>query len=573
MIHHAITVSPTIYTSYIKQFWNTASSQTINEEKQIHATVDSKAVVVTKASIRSSLLFNDVDGTACLTNEAIFQNLALMGYEEGTNGSKGDQVQSPNDSPLSGDHTSDKAEGALNLEELFFICTNLSNRVLALETVEDAQAVEIIALKARIKKMEKKCKPSISHHRAWLKSVHILSMKKSIFDDLDDDLDADLDVDHGMDYMDTDEPVNGGRISKEITQANGGGEKGGSDVELVSTTRPEDSTVRPDVGTADPIASPTTTTSIFDDEDITMAQTLIKMKEEKAKEKEVSIKDIEDSSRHARSILTLKPLLTIDPKDKGKGVLEEPDPVKKMTRSDLDANQIAKDAEIARLVYKEELAELERENEKRQREEEASKAVIVEMYDEVQAGIEADALSAEIRSRPPTKSQLRNLMMPYLKNIGGYKYSHLKAKTFAKIQGLYKRQKKVIDDFKPMNLDDAVDKEKVLEKPDNTKVKVKQEGDEESIKKRPGRRLKMKATKKSKRQKTDYDLKEEEHLKTFLQIVLDEEGEVDYKVLKFQSLNESQNSITLTDMEQSVSTTEYSDLMEVLDGSKLFLKW
>ncbi|GJY43496.1 hypothetical protein Tco_0431709 [Tanacetum coccineum] len=80
-IHHALTVSPPIYTSYIEQFWNTASSQTVNDVKQINATVDSKAVVVTEASIRSSLLFNDADGTACLTNEAIFQNLALMGYE------------------------------------------------------------------------------------------------------------------------------------------------------------------------------------------------------------------------------------------------------------------------------------------------------------------------------------------------------------------------------------------------------------------------------------------------------------------------------------------------------------
>ncbi|GKC71885.1 hypothetical protein Tco_1117768, partial [Tanacetum coccineum] len=51
----------------------------VNDEKKIHATVDSKAVVVTEASIKSSLLLNDVDGTACLTNEAIFQNLALMG--------------------------------------------------------------------------------------------------------------------------------------------------------------------------------------------------------------------------------------------------------------------------------------------------------------------------------------------------------------------------------------------------------------------------------------------------------------------------------------------------------------
>ncbi|GJQ96197.1 hypothetical protein Tco_0007336 [Tanacetum coccineum] len=79
LIHHALTVSPTIYISYIEQFWNTASSQTVNDEKQIHATIDRKAVVVTKASIRSSLLLNDANGTACLINEAIFQNLALMG--------------------------------------------------------------------------------------------------------------------------------------------------------------------------------------------------------------------------------------------------------------------------------------------------------------------------------------------------------------------------------------------------------------------------------------------------------------------------------------------------------------
>nr|GFC14891.1 hypothetical protein [Tanacetum cinerariifolium] len=83
-----------------------------------------------------------------------------------------------------------------------------------------------------------------------------------------------------------------------------------------------------------------------------------------------------------------------------------------------------------------------------QKEEEASKAAIAEMYDEVEARIEVDALfatklqheereeytieerakflaeiidaqrkfraaqrSIEIRSRPPTKSQLRNLMM------------------------------------------------------------------------------------------------------------------------------------------------------------------
>ncbi|GJT18250.1 hypothetical protein Tco_0876956 [Tanacetum coccineum] len=73
---------------------------------------------------------------------------------------------------------------------------------------------------------------------------------------------------------------------------------------------------------------------------------------------------------------------------------------------------------------------------------------------------------------------------------------------------------------------------KVLEEPDSTKVEVKQEGHEDSTRKRPGRRLKMKATKKSKRQKTDSDLEEEEQLKAFLMIVPDEEGIIDYEVLE-----------------------------------------
>ncbi|GJV52026.1 hypothetical protein Tco_1447767 [Tanacetum coccineum] len=417
LIYYALTVSPTIYISYVEQFWNTASSQTVNDEKQIHATVDSKAVVVTEASIKSSLLLNDADGTACLTNEVIFQNLALMGYEgelnkltfqkaffspqwkylihtilyflssskstswnefsisiastviclatnqkfnfsklvfdgmlrnldtskkkflmyprflmvflnnqielgepfndvyvtpahtqkvfsnmsrkgvkfsgkvtplfdcmlvphqapegegsdqptepqptpspthpstgdqppvtasspshattqdsrdslEGTNGNEGDQVQTPHDSPLSGGHTSDRAEGALNLQELSVLCTNLSNRVLALESIKDAQAAEISALKSRIKKLEKKCKPSISHHRAWLKSVSMKKRfgkkesvskqgrKKSKPESTLDDSTVfdDQDADHGMEYMETEEAMDEGRQSGETEE-------------------------------------------------------------------------------------------------------------------------------------------------------------------------------------------------------------------------------------------------------------------------------------------------------------------------------------------------------------------
>ncbi|GJT13287.1 putative ribonuclease H-like domain-containing protein [Tanacetum coccineum] len=78
-VHYALTVSPTIYASYIKQFWNTAHSQTVNDVKQIHATVDGKTIVISESSVRSDLYFNDEDGITCLTNDVIFGNLALIG--------------------------------------------------------------------------------------------------------------------------------------------------------------------------------------------------------------------------------------------------------------------------------------------------------------------------------------------------------------------------------------------------------------------------------------------------------------------------------------------------------------
>ncbi|GJW38345.1 uncharacterized mitochondrial protein-like protein [Tanacetum coccineum] len=60
-------------------FW-IRNSQTVNDVKKIHATVDGKTVVISESSVRSDLHFNDEDGITCLTNTAIFENLALMGF-------------------------------------------------------------------------------------------------------------------------------------------------------------------------------------------------------------------------------------------------------------------------------------------------------------------------------------------------------------------------------------------------------------------------------------------------------------------------------------------------------------
>nr|GEU51091.1 retrovirus-related Pol polyprotein from transposon TNT 1-94 [Tanacetum cinerariifolium] len=346
---------------------------------------------------------------------------------EGTGGSGGDQVSLPHDSPLFGGHTSDRAEGSLNLEVLSALCTNLSNRVLALETVKDAQAKEILTLKVRIKKLEKRLEENA---------------KSGPTKDGSDKLNAELDED--LEYIDTEEALNEGRQSTVSTTRPD-----------VSTARPDDDTVRPDVSTARQelsTAGPTTTlttSTIFDDEEMTLANTLIKLKDDKAKG--VAFKDSESTYRPARSILTLKPLPTIDTKDKGKGVLEEPESAKKMTKSDFDAAQIARYEEIARQLEVKLQAEVERE---RQREEQASMDYIENLYDEVQARIDAEhelavrwtheeqekfivderaKLLAEyferrkkqlgeervaaIENKPPTKTQLRRLMTTYLKNM------------------------------------------------------------------------------------------------------------------------------------------------------------
>nr|GEX97308.1 hypothetical protein [Tanacetum cinerariifolium] len=106
------------------------------------------------------------------------------------------------------------------------------------------------------------------------------------------------------------------------------------DEETLSTARPDISAARPDISAARPEVSTAepktpTTTTLFDDDDVSIIDTLVKMKNQKAKEKEIDFKDADDTTRPIRSITTHQPLPTIDPKDKGKGILQESEPVKK----------------------------------------------------------------------------------------------------------------------------------------------------------------------------------------------------------------------------------------------------
>ncbi|GJS62918.1 hypothetical protein Tco_0677482 [Tanacetum coccineum] len=568
-INYALTVSPTIYASYIEQFWNIDTFKIVNSVKQIHAIVDGKAVVISESSVRSDLLFNDEDGITCLTNDEIFANLALMGYEQlstkltfqkepqieslqietpppatsqteahqtavtqivfheahikqilpspttyqrkrktqkhrrtkkdtelpqtsvpqdlgadeaihkegvtgiDTGGSprrqetmggthaqtrSGRVLEQPNepplseghtsgsgegrmeqtfelmdsvpttshDSPLTGGYTPGSDEGRLKLEELMAMCTKLSQQVLELEKEKEAQAVEILNLKKRVESFDGDLDEEDASKQGRKSDKMKPMFKDSDFDRIDDHM----------------ENVEGETIDAATTG-----------VSIVSAPV---TTTGVTISTAEPRTPPTTTIVFDDNEDLTIAQTLVKMKSEKAKEKGIAFRDEEETHRLIRSITTLQPLPSIDPKDKGNGVLveEELEKPEKVKRKDQGLAQIESNAELAQRLHEEELAELERAQIKRQKQEEATNAALAEEFDEIQARIDVDheltvrltrkeqrkyiikerarlladyferrkkQLATEraeaIRNKPPTRTQFRNRMITYLKHI------------------------------------------------------------------------------------------------------------------------------------------------------------
>ncbi|GJS25346.1 putative reverse transcriptase, RNA-dependent DNA polymerase [Tanacetum coccineum] len=231
----------------------------------------------------------------------------------------------PYDSPLLRVNTPGSDEGTLELNELMDLVTKLSHRVFDLEKVKTAQAKEIASLNRRVTKLEQRQRSRIlknypfrfgSSKRQSLGKKDVskqgmkhlktqLQFREDSFDDIDDL-----------------------------------GVSTASVPETVSTAAPR---------------TPPTTTTVFDDEDVTMAmaQTLIKMKEEKAKEKGVVIK--------------------------GKGILRETEYVEKTKKKVQGDAQMERDAEVALRLQ----AELDEElRVERERQEEASKVAIDEMFDE-----------------------------------------------------------------------------------------------------------------------------------------------------------------------------------------------
>ncbi|GJU11303.1 ribonuclease H-like domain-containing protein [Tanacetum coccineum] len=304
-------------------------------------------------------------------------------------------------------------------------------------------------------------------------SVH----RDPLFDEISEDT---------LDYMETENAQTEDVLSTDKEKVSTDKEKVSTDRPIVSTDgskvstdRQKDSTAEQiegtdeqrkgtddhtEEGSATQTTQPPPTSTIFGDDE-TIAKVLLNMSQAKAvsreKEKGVELKDIEETDRprptSTRSLLTLKPLPKIDPKDKGKKKIEE----EVETESEFDGipkakkkfKQLASDEEMARKIQEEWEGEEER---NRLAEEKATNEALIRNYDDIKARIEADRLLAEklqeeereqftieerakflhdtiaaqrkflaqqrseaIRNRPPTKNQLRNQMMTYLKHLQG----------------------------------------------------------------------------------------------------------------------------------------------------------
>ncbi|GJV13145.1 hypothetical protein Tco_1354686 [Tanacetum coccineum] len=598
LIYYALTVSPIVSTSFVEQFWTTAKSRTVNNISYIDATVAGKPVTISEASIRSDLLFDDADGIDSLNNQAIFDNIQLMGNQlkdvpvpldhflvltltkkvltfmvkKGKNFSgkvtplfdfmlvqqtedEGEASERPSDSqPIPSPPHPSEDQPQIQTDP----SPRLSPSIAILDSnPEDsgrnhgAQAKEIKALKAQVKKLKKGVKQLITHHKSWMKSVALktrLARKTSLkkkgvqkeyvskqgrksvktskgepfvhkdpaFDDLDDD---------AMDYMETEDAQDEGRtsfvmleekesIDKEVSteapvstvkpnkgtdKRNKGTDKqdGGTDSTKVSTDRQGEGTVDQNEGKNATQTTPTPTLTIFGDDE-TIAQVLITMSQNKQKEKEkgVEIRNAEDTERPrptlTRSILTLRPLPKIDPKDKGKKRIEEEDESdtksEDITEAEKKFKQLANDEEVAR-----------------------------------RARLNADKILAE------------KLQEEERDHVGGKKHSDMKTKSFDVIQVLYEKIKRSDDSFiaigsaedekmiKEMNEQAANASKKRVKKDDSVKGEIKEE---EGTRKR-----KLVKRKKIKSKKRKFTSKDDEELRLYLTIASDEDKEVDYEIL------------------------------------------
>ncbi|GKD99813.1 hypothetical protein Tco_1387797 [Tanacetum coccineum] len=209
-IRYALTENPAIYVSLIQQFWQTTTASILdNGEMEITTTIDGKVKTIFEASIRRHLKLEDSDGISNLPTTEIFEQLALMGQESvvpqprsPTQTHVVDEVASTSvdvryggaattvtdlelghgsgnidktptmsqDSPLPRVNTLGSDEDSLTLQELTVLCTTLSKKMESLETdlkqTKLTYGAAYTKLIKKVKKLENKVKSNQARRRA-----------------------------------------------------------------------------------------------------------------------------------------------------------------------------------------------------------------------------------------------------------------------------------------------------------------------------------------------------------------------------------------------------------------------
>ncbi|GKE03433.1 hypothetical protein Tco_1395451 [Tanacetum coccineum] len=296
LIRYALTVSLTIYVFCIEQFWSTAKTKTINNETQIHAKVEGKTIVISESSMMRDLQFDDEDEAQTRFKTASKQS---------------------NDPPLSRVNTLGSGEDRLKLKELIDLCTKLSDRVLDWETTKIAQAKDIVSLKKRVKKLERKRKSK--NPRMNLFKIGTFRRRRSL--GMEDASKQRRNLKHGKqssifkesDFDDEGFDADMDEVFKDVE---------GDAEQVISAAADEVPTghaVNTDDMEANTASAPVTTAgvSVSTAEPITTASTLVKMRSEKSKVRGVVMQEPSETATRP----TILPQQH-DPKDKGKAMMD-----------------------------------------------------------------------------------------------------------------------------------------------------------------------------------------------------------------------------------------------------------
>ncbi|GKE55511.1 hypothetical protein Tco_1494696 [Tanacetum coccineum] len=179
-IYSALTECPTLYVSLIEQFWKTAALSTTEDRVHaITATIDGRDKIITEASIRRYLKLQD--SAPSTSPSRITSSLSLSSHHTTpstpntppsfqTTHEVEETATMPHDLPLPGGHTLGSDEGRLKHDELMELFTKLSDNVVAVEEdlkqTKKTYSTALIKLVLKVKKLEKQVRSGKARRRA-----------------------------------------------------------------------------------------------------------------------------------------------------------------------------------------------------------------------------------------------------------------------------------------------------------------------------------------------------------------------------------------------------------------------